>query len=1248
MDNSIDYYKIYDVPPLPNEIKRAISEKRMAIFLGAGVSRLIGCVGWDILAKKLVERCFSEKKDDNLPCINEEEKKYLLREIEKKGQKKVISICYGILKEHGKLEVFFGEMELNLKAKEEKLTSRNIYDLVYDLKSLFITTNADVHFDDKFSEDRIVYRMSDFNPENIDRTKLYHIHGSIKDRESLVFTNRDYIKRYNDEDFSSFLQKIFSDYTILFMGYGLGEYELLDYVFIKSNYKTGSELKHFILKGYEKNQTNILSFDQLYYNQMGITVIAYSKDEKGYDQQYEVLSEWNREIIQTTHYLTNTLGEIEDAINDFNIEKAERIFQLVKDEKQMEDHFFYKLSTVTNPVSWIGLLKERGYLEAENNPDIIPATEDHYRIPRWNLLRYIEHLTIYNYEEPANVITGIIINFIESVISNLIRNPYTDETIMKLLMYQRYELLTDDHMRFIKNIIQSEPSIRNHSITLTRDILPFLLKNRKKQVLLRFLEIFFDYKEQTQKHTFEIYTSLIDEFWFNDFLNKHRSAIIDLCGLDSMNVALNKIDYLLDLDRSLFNYAQIPTIEDHPQSSFSNSYYQQLVYFVRDSLAIFLEDDMRSEAKNIISLFMENDHAIFNRIAIHFVDQLYSDFSSLFWNRSWKDNPLTILAIKHELFELFNNHYSDFSNKQLTQICEWIELIDFDFTDERMEIKYKEKIIARARKEWLLTIKDSNNPEVLSLYEKYESLFPNPIDHPGFHSWISDVKVGFTAISPVYDIDILTKSNEEIASYLKANSKQEGHQQHIFIQDVPAVLEKYVEDNPLKIVSNLTPFLSISRNNQYSILFGLLSACRKKNTFPWEELISFIEDIIEDKQLWNEINQNGEEFSVNYQIVDQIADLINCGLKSKECYIEPSLFSQVEEILMLLLDKVKSRDPKSMSDLVTSSLNSSKGKVLHAVVSYSSRYAKELNSAIEDRWSPNIKKAFEIRLDRNIDPSYEFSVILGLYLPHLYGLNKKWISNSINGIFLKENDHHWKITFSAYLSASSTVYHDIYQMLRKSGNYEKVLSSTLSDQDLHRVVSHISVAFLEGWEDLDDENSLISKLFDAESPTYMSSLISFFSIKRDVLEGKKRIIKELGSKIYEYLLSSLDNLDSIQKKKMMKQFLEWLGVFDEIDDDIYEWLIFSIENIEGEVPFAFVDNLLVHIDRTPEKAGKLFLEALNADVHPKFPRKENIEELVSKLFEKEESDLAERICNLYLSKGYHSIRDILEKYQTNS
>jgi uncharacterized protein (DUF2132 family) len=56
---------IYKIPPIPKEISEAVNNEYLAIFIGAGVSRLIGCMGWDQLAQNLVNRCFSTKKEDS-------------------------------------------------------------------------------------------------------------------------------------------------------------------------------------------------------------------------------------------------------------------------------------------------------------------------------------------------------------------------------------------------------------------------------------------------------------------------------------------------------------------------------------------------------------------------------------------------------------------------------------------------------------------------------------------------------------------------------------------------------------------------------------------------------------------------------------------------------------------------------------------------------------------------------------------------------------------------------------------------------------------------------------------------------------------------------------------------------------------------------------------------------------------------------------------------------------------------------
>ena len=48
------------IPKVPDEIKTAINNDTLSVFIGAGVSRLVGCKGWDALARNLVNRCHEE------------------------------------------------------------------------------------------------------------------------------------------------------------------------------------------------------------------------------------------------------------------------------------------------------------------------------------------------------------------------------------------------------------------------------------------------------------------------------------------------------------------------------------------------------------------------------------------------------------------------------------------------------------------------------------------------------------------------------------------------------------------------------------------------------------------------------------------------------------------------------------------------------------------------------------------------------------------------------------------------------------------------------------------------------------------------------------------------------------------------------------------------------------------------------------------------------------------------------------
>lgn len=207
-------------------------------------------------------------------------------------------MCYNILKTNGHESLFFDELKESLKGDEDIINQPNIYDELRRLDAIYITTNADEHFDPKFDIRNLMYKKGDFNSSEIKNLNLYHIHGSLKDEESLVFTVERYISRYNDREFKNFLDEIFDKYLILFLGYSMNEFELIDYLIskVKKEERSEKEIQHFILLPFYAHEDNLLNFYQFYYNEMKIKVIGYAYDKKGYSQLYKILQKWNSEI----------------------------------------------------------------------------------------------------------------------------------------------------------------------------------------------------------------------------------------------------------------------------------------------------------------------------------------------------------------------------------------------------------------------------------------------------------------------------------------------------------------------------------------------------------------------------------------------------------------------------------------------------------------------------------------------------------------------------------------------------------------------------------------------------------------------------------------------------------------------------------------------------------------------------------------------------------------------------------------
>jgi len=278
--------KILEEPDVPPQLIEKINDEKLCFFLGAGVSKLIGCRGWKETASKLVERCYQ------LGCINTFKKKDSILRID--NPKKVITICYNLLCKSNLEKEFFAEIEKSLIADPELVRKYNIYDELKGISAVYITTNIDNHFDKSFAN-RIIYDEKDFLATNIFPDKLYKIHGTIEKTNSVVFTVPTYFTRYRNPKFKAFLKQIFAIYSIVFLGYGLEEFEILDFL-METFSEEHSQGNHWILLPYYESEGYLKDYDEEYFSSLGINVIGYKKDQEGYRQLYKVIKKWNSEI----------------------------------------------------------------------------------------------------------------------------------------------------------------------------------------------------------------------------------------------------------------------------------------------------------------------------------------------------------------------------------------------------------------------------------------------------------------------------------------------------------------------------------------------------------------------------------------------------------------------------------------------------------------------------------------------------------------------------------------------------------------------------------------------------------------------------------------------------------------------------------------------------------------------------------------------------------------------------------------
>ena len=276
-----------EIVPVPDEVIQAGLDGNLILFVGAGVSQLLGLPSWPKLAALVLEDLREES------YLNYSE----LEQLSTQDPKKQLSIAKLIAKENkSKLDI--------AKHFRGKTEGDSIYKDINDIGCSCVTTNYDELLSPRFSLSKDGSETSAPTNRVSDKKKFFgnllnepgtvvHLHGCVSEPRGMVVTTREYLEHYDDENVQQFLGELFKRKTVVFLGYGLKESEILEHILRRGQAEPTKERRLFSVQGFFSNQQLLYERLHNYYEEsFGVHLLGYVRDHANYKGLEDTVKSW--------------------------------------------------------------------------------------------------------------------------------------------------------------------------------------------------------------------------------------------------------------------------------------------------------------------------------------------------------------------------------------------------------------------------------------------------------------------------------------------------------------------------------------------------------------------------------------------------------------------------------------------------------------------------------------------------------------------------------------------------------------------------------------------------------------------------------------------------------------------------------------------------------------------------------------------------------------------------------------------
>jgi hypothetical protein len=306
-------------------------------------------------------------------------------------------------------------------------------------------------------------------------------------------------------------------------------------------------------------------------------------------------------------------------------------------------------------------------------------------------------------------------------------------------------------------------------------------------------------------------------------------------------------------------------------------------------------------------------------------------------------------------------------------------------------------------------------------------------------------------------------------------------------------LARLVEDAPSEFAQQATALINAEAIYVRCFLSGLRNSLRQQWGFSWEPVLELCSWMVSVPYDLPSVASYETHDTVEIGYARQaVLELIDAGLQDTNHGIPYGLRKNVWLAIEPLTrdgdptPEYEATSQRSDRDPVTWSLNTTRGKAMHAVI----RYALWVDSHPEQSRGiqqnmPEVREVLKEHLDTTIDPSLTVRAVYGQWFPWLVKLDRNWARQHVSTIFPRSPEQiaWWQAAWNAYIvycNAFSPVYdvlaEEYLEAVRRIITYIDDQVEPSSPESDRSLAGHLMAYYWYGKISLDDE--VITEFFD--------------------------------------------------------------------------------------------------------------------------------------------------------------------------